>query len=199
MYTTQKGLGTGGSAAGRGAPRDQREPARGSTRVALELARLPPNRPGLASGARDIGPGRQQVAAGQLVVRWQRGRGGLIIWLSGCLDRGTSTLLDREFDAAASASTRLTVDLTGLRSIDTSGLESLRRIQGHASGRGDSVSFRHGPHVARDPLKLSGTVLPRARWASRHAAASRHTSAFARARPRADVDHEPPDDRPRAA
>lgn len=206
MHITHKGLPVGSSTSGRRAPRRNLDAARRSARAALELARLPPDRVDLTRAHDGVGAGRELIAAGELAVRWERGRAALIIWLSGALDRATATLLDRELDARATDTKRLIVDLTGLEFIDMPGLDSLMRIQQRASERGARLSFRRGPHVAQEPLELTGAVLLRSRWATRHAGVSHEHSCvshehsyFARARARADVDQEPPDDRPRAA
>jgi anti-anti-sigma factor len=198
VHLTHKGIREGGSTIGRAAPASKREAARRSRRAALELAR-PPGRADLMHGDDDVGARRQLLAAGQLVVRWERGRAAPIIWLSGALDRATVTLLDRELDARAIGTKRLIVDLTGLEFIDIAGLDRLIRIQQRASERGARLSFRRGPHVAQAPLQLTGTLLLRSRSATRHAGVSHQESTLARARARADVDHEPHDDRPRAA
>ena len=139
MHLTHKGLRVDGSAVGRVAPPRKRDAARRSKRAALELARLPDDRTTLTSGGRAFDARRRPVAAGQLVVRWERRPGALIIWLSGTLDRATTTLLDHELDhkldVRAGGAKRLIVDLTGLEFIDTPGLDGLMRTQQRARAR----------------------------------------------------------------
>src|SRR5450755_1150881 len=135
----------------------------------------------------------------EFVVRWERRPDALIVWLSGALDRATSTLLDRELDTQAIRPMRLVVDLTGVEFIDESDLDTLVRIHQRACQSGDRLSFRRGGHVAQRPLELTRTVQLRSRWATRHAGVSHEDSYFALAIACADVDHPRPGDRPRAA
>jgi anti-anti-sigma factor len=199
MHLKHKRVQADGSAVGDAVPRGSRHAAARSSRAPLELARLQPDRGYLTSAEGAVAEGRQQVAAGQLVVRWERRRAALIIWLAGVLDEATATLLDRELDARAIDAMRLVVDLTGLESIDSSGLDSLVRIHQRASERRDWLSFRHGPHVAQQPLELTRTVQLRSRWATRHAGVSVEDAYFGSRLACADVDRPCPGDRPRAA
>jgi anti-anti-sigma factor len=133
------------------------------------------------------------------VVRWERRPDAVILWLSGALDRATATLLDHELEPPAIRPMRLVVDLAGLEFIDSTGLDTLVRIQRRACERGDRLSFRHGAHVAQRPLELTRIVQLRSRWATRHAGVGHEDSYFALALACADVDHPRPGDRPRAA
>jgi anti-anti-sigma factor len=163
------------------------------------LVRPEPDRGHLTNGGGAVADGRQPIAAGELVVRWERRPDDLILWLSGTLDRATATLLDRELDAPVIRPTRLIVDLTGLEFIDPAGLDTLVRIHECACERGERLSFRHGPHVAQRPRELTRTIQLRSRWATRHPGASHEDSYFALAMACADVDHPRPGDRPGAA
>ena len=111
----------------------------------------------------------ERPPAGALAVRRERRADVLVLWLSGALDRATSALLDREFDAQAGHATRLVVDLTGLEFIDSSGLDTLVRTHRRACESDLRLSFRRGPHVARRPLALTRDVQLRSRPASRRA------------------------------
>jgi anti-sigma B factor antagonist len=199
MHRKHKRAKADGSAVGHAAPRGNRDAASRLSRAPLELARLEPARGYLTIGEGAVADGRPQIAAGQLVVRWERRPDALILWLSGALDRATSTLLDHELDAPAIRPMRLVVDLTGLEFIDSTGLDTLVRIHQRACEHGDRLSFRHGAHVAQRPLELTPTVQLRSRWATRHAGAGHEGSYFARAMACADVDHPRPGDRPGAA
>jgi anti-anti-sigma factor len=141
----------------------------------------------------------QGSRAGEFVLRREQRPDALILWLSGSLDRATSSLLDRELDAQPIRPTRLIIDLTGLQFIDSGGLDSLERIHQRACQSGDRLSFRHGLHVAQRPLELTRTVALRSRGATRHAGVPHEDYYFARLMQRADVDHPRPGDRSGAA
>lgn len=137
--------------------------------------------------------------AGQLVLRWERRPDKSVLWLSGALDRATATLIDDELNPRALATARLLVDLTGLEAIDARGIDCLVRVQQQACARGDRLSFRHGPHVARRPRGLIRAAQLRSEWATRPAKVTEEDSYFALAMACADVDHPRPGDRPRVA
>jgi ABC-type transporter Mla MlaB component len=101
-------------------------------------------------------PERPAVAA--LTVRTERLADVLVIWLSGALDKATSGLLDREFDEQAGHATNVVVDVTGLRLIDFSGLDTLVRTQRRAWENNQRTSFRHGPYAGRLPSELTDSV-----------------------------------------
>jgi anti-anti-sigma factor len=188
-----------GSAVGHAAPRGNRDAASRSSQAPLELARPDPNRGCLASGQGAVADRRQQIAEGELAVRWERRPDGLILWLIGALDRATSTLLDHELNAPVIPPMRVVVDLTGLEFIDSTGLDTLVCIHRRARRRGERLSFRHGARVARWPLELARRVQLLSRWAARHAGVGHEDFYFALAMACADVDHPRPVDRPRAA
>jgi hypothetical protein len=121
------------------------------------------------------------------------------MWLGGTLDRATATLVDREIDARAIGLMRLIVDLTGLEFIDSPGRDALMRIHWRSAMRDERLSFRHGLHVARRPVELTGTVRLRSRWTTPPTGESAEDPYFALAMACADVDHPPSDDRPKAA
>jgi anti-anti-sigma factor len=148
------------------------------------------------SGAAAVGAGRQRVATEQLVVRWGRRRTTVITWLSGALDRATAPMLDREIDAHPTGTMRFIVDLTELEFIDSSGLETLERIHGTATERGESLRFRYGEHLAQSPRGLVGTVARRSEWAPQSASVGDEDSYFALAMACADVGHARSGDRP---
>lgn len=142
---------------------------------------------------------RQPLVEGQLTVRWERRHATWIMWLSGTLDRATATLVDREIDARAIGLLRLIVDLTGLEFINSPGRDALMRIHWRSTMRGERLSFRHGLHVARRPVELTGTVRLRSRRATHATGVSDEDPYFALAMACADVDHPPSGDRPEAA
>jgi anti-anti-sigma factor len=135
----------------------------------------------------------------ELMVRREWRPEALVLWLSGSLDRATSSLLSGELAAQPARPLRVVVDLTGLRFIDSGGLDTLVRIHQRACERGLRLSFRRGAHVAQRPLELTRTVALRSRWATRHAGVSHDNSYFTLASARANVDHPRPGDRPGAA
>jgi anti-anti-sigma factor len=197
MYLEHKHVTGDGSAAGHAVPPGSRHAARCSSRARLELARLQPPARGYPTGGE--GPaagGREPRSSAALAVRRERRAGTLILWLSGTLDRATSALLDRELAAPAVRPMRLIVDLTGLAFIDSSGLDTLVRIQHWASVSGERLSFRRGPHVAQRPLGLTRNVQLRSRSASHRADVGDENSYFALAMACADVAHPRPGDRP---
>jgi anti-anti-sigma factor len=138
----------------------------------------------------------QRRAPGAFAVRRERRTDMLVLWLSGELDRATSTLLDREFDAQAGQTTRLVVDLTGLEFIDSVGLETLVRTHRRATERDQRLSFRQGLHVGQRPLELTRDVQLRSRPPSRRGNLSDDDDFLTRAMACADVDHHSTRDRP---
>jgi anti-anti-sigma factor len=185
-----------GSEVGHAVRRGNRDAA---PRAPLELARLEPDRGYVTSGEDAVSDGRQRIAPGELVVRWERWPDALILWLSGALDRATATLLHHELDPPAVRPMRRVVDLTGLESIDSNGMDTLVRIHRRACERGDRLSFRNGADVAQRPLELTRSLQLRSRWAASHPGVGHEDSYFALAMACADVDHPRPGDRPRAA
>jgi hypothetical protein len=111
MQLTHKRAQVDGGESGDGTPRRNRDP----TRVPLALVGPQDDHEYVTSAVAD---GRRPVTARQLVVRWERRRGALTIWLSGVLDRVTETTFDRELAARATGRIRLVVDLTELEFID---------------------------------------------------------------------------------
>ena len=199
MQLTHSGVQADGSASGFAVAPADCETARRLTPMPLALVRLQPGRRYLSSGEAAVADGRQPVAASQLVVRFEHRRTALVIWLTGVLDRATATALDRELQARVIGTTHLIVDLTGLESIDSLGLDTLVRIGRRVTERRGRLSFRHGQHVAQRPRGLIRAVQPRSERASRSARLGDEDSYFALAMACADVDRGPPADRPGAA
>jgi anti-anti-sigma factor len=136
---------------------------------------------------------------GQLAVRWERQDEMSIMWLSGELDQATVMLVDRELDGRAIGMTHLIIDLTGLKLIDSPGLDALVGIHWRASKQGDELSFRHGSCVAQRPVQLIRSVRRRPPWAPRPTGTNSDDFYPALALACADGDHLPPGDRPEAA
>lgn len=139
---------------------------------------------------------RRPVVPGQLAVRWERHDDMAIVWLDGELDQATVTLLERELDRPPIGVMGLVVDLTGLWFIDSSGLDALVAIHWRASRRGDRLSFRHGPHLAQQPVELTRSARPRARGPAGTADVSEEDFYCALAMACVDVDHSWSGDRP---
>jgi anti-anti-sigma factor len=196
MDLTQKRVQAARSAGTEVVPRHSRETAVRSTRASLALSPSA-TRPRVPKEGRGRWRGRQPVAATQLVIRCERRRDTLIIWLSGTLDRVTETVLDRQLEAQANVRIRLVLDLTELEFIDCSGLKTLLRIHRRAAEQGDRLSFRHGQHFAQRPLGLIRAAQLRSQWPPRAVRLSDENSHFAIAG--ADVDHAPAGDGPEAA
>jgi anti-anti-sigma factor len=97
----------------------------------------------------------ERPAGGALTVRAERRADVVVLWLSGALDKTTSALLDREFDAQTGHATHVVLDLTGLTLIDSSGLATLLRAHRRAGEHDQRTSFRQGTHAGRLPLKLT--------------------------------------------
>jgi anti-anti-sigma factor len=133
----------------------------------------------------------ERPAVGALTIHTEYRTDVLVLCLSGTLDRATSALLDREFDAQAGDATHVVVDLTEVESIDSHGLDTLVRTRRRARENDQRTSFRQGRHAGRLPLELTRDVQLRSRPASR-ARVSTNENFFARAMVRADVDHQRP-------
>jgi anti-anti-sigma factor len=139
-------------------------------------------------------------AIGALVVRTERRGAALIFWLSGALERASSRVLDDDVDAQAQHARRVIVDLTGLAFIDSYGLTTLDRILRRTRERAQPLCFRRGPHVGQRPRELTHDAQLRFRAAtSRRNGPSDDDYLFALAMACADLDHQHPGDRPRAA
>jgi anti-anti-sigma factor len=144
-------------------------------------------------------PADRSSGSDTLVVRWERRPTVSIIWLTGALDRTTAPGLERELDPRAIDTIRLVVDLTGLATIDSYGLDVLVRMHRRAPERSERLSFRHGQDAAQRPRGLVRAAQLRAGWAPRSEAQRDDDSYFALAMACVDVDHPRPGDRPKAA
>jgi anti-anti-sigma factor len=184
------------SASGDATPPRDRDPTSRSSQVPLALVRQHDDHEHPTSAVTDA---HRSVAVRELVVRWERRRGALTVWLSGVLDRITERALDRELAARATGRLRLVIDLTELEFIDYYGLETLVRIHRRATDQGDRLCFRHGQHVAQRPLGLVRAVQLRRQGAPGPERGSDEDSYFALAMACADVDHPPSGDRRGAA
>jgi anti-anti-sigma factor len=124
-------------------------------------------------------------ASGALTVRTERRTERradvLVLWLSGALDKTTSALLDREFDAQTGHATHVVVDLTGLTLIDSSGLATLLRAHRRAAEHDQRTSFRQGPHAGRLPRELANGAHLRFQPVARRGNASADENFFAHA------------------
>jgi len=199
MQLTYRGVQADGSAGGDAVAPGDWETARRLPRMPLALVRPQPGRRYIGSAEAGVAGVGQPIAASQLAVRWERDGTALVIWLTGALDRATATVLDRELDARAIGTMHLIVDLTGLESIDSLGLDTLVSVRRRVTARRGRLSFRHGRHVAQRPRGLVCAVQLGSERAPRSARLGDEDSYFALAMACADLDHRPPGDRPRAA
>jgi hypothetical protein len=132
--------------------------------------------------------------AGERAVRSDRRADGLILWLSGQLNRATSALLERELHLARARRPRWReVVLTAIELIERGagddhrrpGIESgvftpLPQAQPRAHQNGHQLAFQ-APRVVRHLLEL--VAGDQASWSSNRAPAVKSTSTLARAMP----------------
>jgi anti-sigma B factor antagonist len=82
--------------------------------------------------------------------------GGVIVALSGELDLAGERRLEEAIEAARASGERLTVDLTGLNFIDSSGLRVLVRLHNTAVTDGFEYSLIAGPPQVQRTFALCG-------------------------------------------
>jgi anti-anti-sigma factor len=176
----------GGSTTEPAKSRGRRSTSSGSSRALLELVSV------------GVNPEREcrtsaSLNTGELVVRRERRADALILWLTGELDQATSALLERELDAEqAGRPMRLVIDLTGLKSIDPSGLDTLAQARQRACQNGQPLSIRQGPRVVQPLLELTSKRPAEFSVGVSSAVANNERYYFALAMARADVDHQRP-------
>jgi anti-anti-sigma factor len=146
----------------------------------------------VTADGKEHAPARESYrpAVGALAVLTERRADVLVLWLSGALDKATSTLLDREFDAQADHATNVVIDLTGVESIDSYGLDTLVRTYRRACENDQRTSFRQGRHVGLLPRELTRDAHLRFQPAARRAWVSTTENFFAHDTQCADVDHQ---------
>jgi anti-anti-sigma factor len=112
-------------------------------------------------GSEDVVPaqlGERRSSRGELTVRRERRGDAVVLWLAGTLDQATSALLERELDALATHSQRLLLDVTGLESVDTYGLDTLSWARRQARASEAQFSIERTPGVGHDAI----CIVPRA-------------------------------------
>jgi anti-sigma B factor antagonist len=96
---------------------------------------------------------------GQLVIESKTEGDGIVLSLHGELDLTSAPVFERELRAAGSASPAwLTIDLSGLEFMDSTGLRALLLAREHAGGDGHRLTLRRGPRQVQRVLELTKTV-----------------------------------------
>jgi anti-sigma B factor antagonist len=84
--------------------------------------------------------------------------GTAVVQLFGELDLGEVEPLKREFDRLCeNGLSALTVDLSGLDFVDSSGLHALLRLRGDCAGRQLALQLVPGPPTVQRLFRLTGT------------------------------------------
>lgn len=108
-------------------------------------------------------PEQQHVAdvpiPGALQIESRRDGDTLVIALSGELDLASAPDLERELQAGEATSPgQITIDLTELGFMDSTGLQSLLRARERAAESGYALSLRRGPHQVQRVFELTKTA-----------------------------------------
>ncbi len=98
-------------------------------------------------------------APGELVVDIKRDTDSVVVALTGELDLATSETFERHLREAESCRPmRLTVDLTALGFMDSTGLQTLLRARERANSSEHELTLRRGPHQVQRVFELTRTV-----------------------------------------
>jgi anti-anti-sigma factor len=96
---------------------------------------------------------------GALQIESRRDGGTLSLVLSGELDLASAPDLERELAAGeATSPSRITIDLSDLGFMDSTGLQALLRARERAAATGYALSLRRGPHQVQRVFELTKTV-----------------------------------------
>ena len=98
-------------------------------------------------------------APGPLSIDTRRDGDAVLIVLHGELDLASAPELERELrEAEASSPSRVTIDLTGLGFMDSTGLQALLRARERAGSSSHELKLRPGPHQVQRVFELTRTV-----------------------------------------
>ena len=98
-------------------------------------------------------------APGPLSIGSRRDGDAVIIILQGELDLASAPDLERELkDAEATSPNRVTIDLSGLGFMDSTGLQALLRARERAGSASYELTLRRGPHQVQRVFELTRTV-----------------------------------------
>lgn len=98
-------------------------------------------------------------APGPLSIGSRRDGDAVIIVLQGELDLASAPDLERELkDAEATSPNRVTIDLSGLGFMDSTGLQALLRARERAGSASYELTLRRGPHQVQRVFELTRTV-----------------------------------------
>jgi anti-anti-sigma factor len=98
-------------------------------------------------------------APGPLSIDSRRDGDAVVIMLAGELDLASAPDLERELkDAEASNPSRVSIDLSQLGFMDSTGLQALLRARERAGSGSYELSLRRGPHQVQRVFELTRTV-----------------------------------------
>jgi anti-sigma B factor antagonist len=98
-------------------------------------------------------------APGPLSIDSRRDGDVVLIVLHGELDLASAPELERELRGAeASSPSRVTIDLSGLGFMDSTGLQALLRARERAGAGSFELTLRRGPHQVQRVFELTRTV-----------------------------------------
>ena len=99
------------------------------------------------------------LAPGPLSIDSRREGDAVLIVLQGELDLASAPELERELrEAEGTTPTRVTIDLSGLGFMDSTGLQSLLRARERAGSSRYQLTLRKGPHQVQRVFELTRTV-----------------------------------------
>ena len=98
-------------------------------------------------------------APGPLSIDSRRDGDAVYIMLTGELDLASAPDLERELkEAEATNPSRVTIDLSRLGFMDSTGLQALLRARERAGSASHELSLRRGPHQVQRVFELTRTV-----------------------------------------
>jgi anti-sigma B factor antagonist len=98
-------------------------------------------------------------APGPLSIESRRDGDAVLIVLQGELDLASAPDLERELKAAEGTNpSRVTIDLSGLGFMDSTGLQALLRARERAGSATYELTLRRGPHQVQRVFELTRTI-----------------------------------------
>ena len=96
---------------------------------------------------------------GPLSIDSRRDGDAVLVVLQGELDLASAPDLERELkDAEATNPSRISIDLSGLGFMDSTGLQALLRARERAASASYELKLRRGPHQVQRVFELTRTV-----------------------------------------